>query len=102
MAVRVRLRAAADADLAAILDYSAPRFGDAVAEAYLRSFDEAFTLLERHPHAGSVRTDVNPAIRCLPHRSHRIFYDIEGDTIWIVRVLHHAMDTPRWLGGPPG
>ena len=100
MVARVRLRAAADADLAAILDYSAAHFGSAVAEDYLRSFDQAFTLLERHPQAGPLRTDISPAVRCLPHRSHRIFYDVEGETIWIVRVLHHAMDAARWLEPP--
>jgi toxin ParE1/3/4 len=94
---RVRLRAAADADLADILDYSAERFGEAVATAYLRSFEQAFDLLERHPQAGPLRTEIEPAIRCLPHRSHRIFYDIDGKTIWIVRVLHHAMDADRRL-----
>ncbi len=93
----VRLRAAADADLAEIFDYSVTTFGPAVAEKYLRSFDEAFDLLRRHPSAGALRLDIVPPIRCLPHRSHRIFYDIDGATIWIVRVLHHAMDAQKWL-----
>ena len=93
----VRLRTSADADLAAIFDYSVTTFGEAVAADYLRSFEQAFDLLRRHPLAGALRLEIDPPIRCLPHRSHRIFYDVEGETVWIVRVLHHAMDAEKWL-----
>jgi hypothetical protein len=24
---------------------------------------------------------------------------VEGDTVWVVRILHHAMDERRWLRG---
>jgi toxin ParE1/3/4 len=94
----VRLRAAADADLAAILAYSVETFGEAAGEDYLRGFTRAFDLLSRHPYAGAPRLDIDPPIRCLHHRSHRIFYDLEGDVVWIVHVLHHAQDVEHWLG----
>jgi toxin ParE1/3/4 len=94
----VRLRAAADADLASILDYSVERFGEEVGEAYVASFRAAFDLLSRHPLAGAVRTEIDPPIRALPHRSHRIFYDVEDGIVWIVRVLHHAIDVQARLG----
>jgi toxin ParE1/3/4 len=97
----IRLRASAQSDLEAIFDYSIGQFGREQAEAYLRSFDPAFDLLRRHPLAGALRTQIDPPIRCLPHRSHRILYDVDGDTVWIVRVLHHAMDVERWLGERP-
>ena len=93
----VRLRAAAAADLSAILEYSIENFGRDVGEAYLESFETAFDLLRRHPKAGALRTDIQPAIRCLPHRSHRILYDQDRQIVWIVRVLHHAMDAEHWL-----
>lgn len=93
----VRLRAAADADLEAILNHSIEQWGQAAGEAYLAGFGRAFDLLGRHPLAGALRAEIVPPIRCLPHRSHRIFYDVDGETIWIVRVLHHAMDVEQWL-----
>lgn len=93
----LKLRAAADADLGDILKFGVARFGEIIGEDYVRSFDQAFALLRRHPEAGELRTDVDPPIRCLHHRSHRIFYDLEDDMIWIVRILHHAMDAARWL-----
>jgi toxin ParE1/3/4 len=94
----VRLRSKATVDLAGIFDYSRAEFGLAQAEAYLRSFEHAFDLLRRHPFAGALRIQIDPPIRSLPHRSHRILYDVEGDIVWIVRVLHHAMDLERSLG----
>jgi toxin ParE1/3/4 len=93
----VRLRALADADLADILDYGISEFGETIGTDYVRSFEQAFALLGRHPFAGALNNDVVPPIHCLHHRRHRIFYDVEGETVWIVRVLHHAMDIPARL-----
>lgn len=93
----IRLRAAAASDLSAILEYSIETFGREIGEDYLRSFGQAFDLLSRHPKVGAVRNDIQPPIRCLPHRSHRIFYDLDQETVWIVRILHQAMDAERWL-----
>lgn len=95
--VEVRLRAEADGDLVAILDYSIEAFGEAVGVDYVRSFERAFDLLRRHPQAGRLRTEIEPPIHSLPHRSHVIFYDLADDTVWIVRILHHAMDAKTRL-----
>ncbi|HYI49685.1 MAG TPA: type II toxin-antitoxin system RelE/ParE family toxin [Allosphingosinicella sp.] len=91
------LRAAADADFVDILDFSIARFGVSVGEDYIRSFEQPFALLRRHPKAGELRTDLKPPLRCLHHRQHRIFYDEEDDVVWIVRVLHRAMDAEALL-----
>ena len=88
----ISLRTAAEADLAEILDYGAARHGEAAAAEYLRSFERTFDLLRDHPHAGAAHPDIEPPVRCISHRSHRIFYDVDGATVWILRVLHHAMD----------
>lgn len=95
---RLELSAAADADLADILAYSIETFGRDTAETYLRSFEESFALLREHPRAGAIHPTIEPPIRSLSHRSHRIFYDVEGDVVVVVRVLHKAMDVERWLG----
>ena len=96
----LRLRAAAAADLAAILDFSVESFGAQIAEAYLKSFEDAFDLLRRHPHAGALRVDLDiaPPLRCLPHRRHRIFYDTDGRSVVVVRILHYARDVDALLG----
>jgi toxin ParE1/3/4 len=95
----VRLRAAAAADLADILHYSIQSFGAEVAEDYVRSFERVFDLLREHPEAGAFRIGIAPPIRCVSHRRHRIYYDMEEGTVWVVRILHHAVDEHRWLTG---
>lgn len=72
--IRLELSAAAAADLADILDYGIATFGEAAAEAYLRSFENAFTLLRDHPRAGAVHTeapaDPLPLRDCRCERQH--------------------------------
>lgn len=94
---RLRLRAAARADLAAIDEYSAVQFGQEVAEAYTRGIFDAFQLLRDHPMAGPTQPKLGRGMRRLTHRQHRILYLIEGDLVVIVRVIHHSMDARKAL-----
>ena len=77
------------------------QFGREVALAYLDSFEEAFDLLASFPEAGSVFRRGKPEIHSYPCRSHRIFYSIDADVVWIVRILHMARNYDRvmrdWL-----
>ncbi len=90
--MRLERSEAADRDLDEILGYSVIQFGEAVAADYFFSFDEAFALLERHPRAGNPAPEAGAHVRRLKHRSHRIFYEIEQDRIFVLRILHPAMD----------
>ncbi|MGK6318724.1 type II toxin-antitoxin system RelE/ParE family toxin [Sphingomonas sp. DT-204] len=89
--MRLERSRTADRDLDEILAYSLLRFGEATARDYFFSFADAFGLLERHPHAGEAVDDIQPGVRRLKHRQHRIFYEIERDRIFVLRILHHAM-----------
>ncbi len=91
------LSPAARADLFEIRVYSVDQFGGEVADSYFLGFDAAFALLREHPMAGAARADLGNGIRCLIHRRHRIFYHIVGDTVLIVRVVHHAKDARKAL-----
>ena len=93
----VVLSEAADADLAAILDYGVERFGAETGEAYVAGFKASFDLIAEHPLAGAVHDEIRPPIRSLPHGSHRIFYDVLQDRVVIQRILHKAMDVERHL-----
>ena len=88
----VVLSEAADADLAAILDYGVERFGAETGEAYVAGFKASFDLIAEHPLAGAVHGEIRPPIRSLPHGSHRIFYDVLG-TEW----SSSASFTKRWM-----
>ena len=87
----------AKADLADIDDYSADQFGQEVADAYARGFNETFDLLRLHPEAGAAKPELGKAIRCIVHRKHRIFYTVNHGTVLIVRIVHHARDAGRAL-----
>ena len=96
---KLRLRAAARADLAQIDTYSADQFGEDIADIYARGFREAFALLRQLPMAGSAKPDLGNGLRSFAYRKHRIFYLVEGDTVVVVRIVHHAMDAKRALKG---
>ena len=96
--MRIELSEWADADIVAMLQYGFEQFGWARAEAYSESFEQSFVLLRAFPLIGVLHEDLHPPIRSLHHRSHRIFYDIEGDLVVIQRILHHSMDAKRHLG----
>ncbi len=98
--LRIELSRQADADIDAMLAYGAENFGWNEAEAYVLGFDVIFAMIAEYPEIGAVYRDVRPPIRSLPHGSHRIFYDIDGDTIVVQRILHKSMDTKRWLSEP--
>jgi len=96
--IPLELSKEADADLADILYYGLLAFGADTAEAYLKSFEEAFDLIRRHPMIGAEIDIVRPPIRSLSHRSHRILYDVFTEQVVVQRVLHAAMDVETSLG----
>lgn len=91
---RTRLTEAARADLHEIRRYSLRVFGTVAADAYLRHFKAVFALLRERPMAGVARDDVVVGLRCFTHRRHRVFYRVDGGDVLVVRVLHHARQTP--------
>lgn len=87
----------AEADLDSIDQYSIETWGGAVATDYMNGFDDAFARLADYPEIGPVFRAVRPPIRRLTYRSHGIFYDFDGETVTIIRILHHAMNAERIL-----
>jgi toxin ParE1/3/4 len=95
--ISLEIKAAAEADLAEIWDYSVEQFGIDVAEAYFKGFYESFEQLKRFPKLGEAVARIKPEMRCLVHRSHRIFYRFVSGGISIERILHRAMDARSQL-----
>jgi toxin ParE1/3/4 len=95
--MRLEIKAAAEADLVEIWDYSVEKFGADVAEAYLKGFYDSFGKLKRHPKLGEAVVRIRPEMRCLVHRSHRIFYRLLSGGISIERIMHQAMDARSQL-----
>lgn len=94
---RVELSRRADADLENILDYSIAAHGPDTAEAYLRAVDAVFARLSHYPELGAARRDLGEGVRSVAAGEHRIYYRYDGRTVFVVRVLHKAMDAERHL-----
>ena len=95
---RLDIKATARAELAQIYDYSVAEFGPKVAEAYLTGLRNTFDRLLEFPFIGTIYPDVTPDVRVTIHRSHRVFYRIDGDEILIVRILHKMRDARAVFG----
>ena len=93
----VRFSPKARADLAEIDDYSTDTFGDEVAASYARGFNDIWDRLERHPEFGATQPMLGRKVRSIPHRSHRIFYEIDREVVLVLRIFHHARDVKRSL-----
>jgi toxin ParE1/3/4 len=87
----------AQADLDAVRDYSLAEFGVERAIAYLHVIEAVFRRILDFPEIGPVHEEVHPAVRSVGCQQHRIFYEVEGEAIRILRVLHKAMDAERHL-----
>ena len=90
--MRLERSRAAERDLDDLLAFGIARFGEVIAGDYFFSFDNAFALILDHPQIGEAIDAIEAGTRKLTHSNHRIFYEIDGACIRIIRVLHHAMD----------
>jgi len=96
---RLEIRAVARRDLENIRDYSISEFGVELATAYLTGIRAGFERIRDHPEIGQHSRDVNPPVRWIAHRSHRIFYRVADGRIEILRILHRARDARQALRG---
>jgi toxin ParE1/3/4 len=92
------IKATARAELAIIYDYSVAEFGLTVAETYLAGLRNAFERLLEFPFMGTIYPDVTPEVRVIFHRSHRVFYRIDGEVVLIIRILHKMRDARAVFG----
>lgn len=97
MTLNVAFTSGARADIRDIAEFSVERFGSERARVYIRELRAACKRLGDFPEMAPVFHGVRPLARCLVHRSHRIFYRVERERILILRILHHAQDTPSDL-----
>jgi toxin ParE1/3/4 len=81
----------AGSDLLEIEDYSVRTFGADKAANYMTMIERVFYRLLNYPESGPVYPGLLPAIRYVSVGKHRAFYDYDGRSITVVRVLHQAM-----------
>ena len=93
----IRFSPAARADLKDIGRFSRREFGKAVADKYLFGLDQVFDRLALHPYSGEAQPKLGTGVRRSTHRRHRIFYEVEGEVVLILRIFHHTSDVKRSL-----
>jgi toxin ParE1/3/4 len=95
--MRLELSRRAKSDLDSVRDYSVDNFGVDRAIAYIDAMEQVFRRLLSFPEIGAPHPALQDGVRSLSCQQHRIFYVIDGKTIRVLRILHHAMDTARLL-----
>jgi toxin ParE1/3/4 len=88
----------ADTDLSDIYVFSWNSFGEKLADSYIQSLIALLETLAANPLLGHAAGDIIPDLRSHQHASHTIFYMVEKNGIFVVRILHRSMDSERHLG----
>ena len=80
-----------------------------VAWRFQSALDDSLRKLSDRPDLGRIRHFRNPKLRGLrsyrverPFKKLLIFYQVEGDCLQAVRLMHGSRDLPRRLAEPPG
>ena len=90
----IRLRPAAEADIAGIREYTRRTWGAEQASRYLRGLGRRFQEIACGV-AVSRQSERNT--RCARYRTHLIYFRVADTHVLIVRVLHERMDAPSHL-----
>lgn len=92
-----RLSAAADADMANIIEFGIPRFGVSQVRVYVSELEQHLGALASNSSIGRDASEVANGMRRFSFGSHVIFYQQDDAGILIVRILHQSMDVHRHL-----
>ena len=90
--VELNVSALARADMLNLHTQSTIRFGLDVADEYIDGIDLVLARLEEFPQSGPIFPGIRPPVRYLAYKRHHVIYDYNGDTVWIIRIIHHARD----------
>jgi len=85
----------ADKDIQKLLKQSIIDFGLDQTEIYFTSLKDCLSLLSENPAMGSATDNIKSGYRRFVHQSHVIFYRNHEQNIFVVRILHKAMDIEK-------
>lgn len=90
--MRLEVSAEAERDLAEMHLFGTDHYGQAKADQYLSAILDEFRRIMEWPLSSPERLEVRPPIRLRSCGAHHLFYDVYGDRVSIVRILHHSAD----------
>ncbi|WP_417310088.1 type II toxin-antitoxin system RelE/ParE family toxin [Devosia sp.] len=88
--MRLRLSPQAERDIVGLHEFGSLTYGVQQADLYLDQLIMTLASVEAMPLMMRERDVVRPPVRIAVHRAHQIFYRIEGEYVWIIRILHHS------------
>ena len=77
-------------DFEKIYEYTYLNFGENKADSYTDEIDKCLLLLSESPQIGRVLDKIKKGI--YRHDHHAIFYLIESENIFVIRILHQQMN----------
>jgi len=92
-----RLSKRADKDLGNIAVYSIENFGIRQARLYRNGLFKTFDLICEFPMIGSDQNHIKKNVRRQVYESHSIYYRIDANAIFILRILGPGEDPLRHL-----
>jgi len=87
----------AERDLINITKYTIRHFGEKQAEKYKADLLNCLNRLAENPYTGRSAAQFHPNLRRYNFKLHTIFYEINENDIFVVRVLGQKMDFKRHL-----
>lgn len=87
----------ASSDLAGIYAVSAVDFGEDTAKKYLAGIQNAVGRLAQFPESCTFYPGLQPPVRYLAYKRHRIIYDYDGEIVRVIRIIHQARDVRRLI-----
>jgi len=82
----------AEYDLDEMTTYGARQHGIRRAMQYYDEIVAVFGILSSNPRLGSERVHGSTNVRLMRHGSHHILYELDGDDVVILRVVHGSAD----------
>lgn len=84
-------------DLIEIPDYAVDTWGPDQAIRYIDGFAECFDRILANPAIGRSCDKLRKGLRRFEHEKHVVFYRVDEDGIFIIRILHQSMLPSRHL-----
>ena len=74
------------------MNYTALQWGEAQVNIYLSVIEKALQMIQENPHLGRSKYGVSRNFKGYNAGKHTIFYSVEDQTIYVIRILHSSMN----------
>lgn len=93
--MRLEITKKAQKDIYVLQGFGYENFGIVHTRKYLIDLTQTFKTISERPELARLRDEYDGEVRMHTHKSHLIFYRIEGDLVKIMRVLSRYQNWPE-------